>query len=208
MKPLLLFLFLSLSLAGFGQDNLSFIEVGRFEPTRHVIFMSEKAELDLDFSGDSLVVSGNMKLTEAAEKFIEFVGQSFKTKIDSLKDELEECRKDQEIDSAYLLSTWQGSIATIQNPYLHQEPDPVYDTVAVWLECADTSKPISYNMTQPGYEVKEYGGSYWGGADPNPDGIVLAVAVRREIWNHVTYLDHFKNPIPFLVWGVKERKEK
>jgi len=85
---------------------------------------------------------------------------------------------------------------------------PIYDTVAVWIEYADTSKPISYNMTQPGYEVKEYGGSYWGGADPNPGGIVLAVAVRREIWNHVTYLDHFKKPLPFLVWGVKERREK
>ena len=66
------------------------------------------------------------------------------------------------------------------------------DTVAVWLEYADTTKVISYNMTIPGYDIIDKNSRHLANY---PDRI-----------GHVAYLNHFKKPLPFLVWGVKERK--
>jgi hypothetical protein len=75
------------------------------------------------------------------------------------------------------------------------------DTVAVWLEYADSLKPISYNMTQPGYDVRKL--------------VYLPLPVwiddctfKTADWVHVSYLNRFKQPFPYLVWGTKERREK
>jgi hypothetical protein len=117
MKPLTLFLFLSLSLAGFGQDTTRF------------------AILDSDTLG-----------------------------------------------------------------FIHQ---PIYDTVAVWIECADTTKLISYNMTVSGYEVTK---TYWVPEYWDTRGFYLTYHEAYWQTDHVCYLDHFKKPLPFLGWGTKERK--
>jgi hypothetical protein len=78
---------------------------------------------------------------------------------------------------------------------------PIYDTVAVWLECADTTKIISNNMTVKGYEVRKSAGNEWisTGSD--------LMAVLTPIYTHVSYLDHFKKPLNRLVWGTKRREK-
>jgi hypothetical protein len=245
-----------------------------------------------------MVVSGDMSLTDGAEKFIEFIGQHFRTKIDSLKDELEKCRDMLTLDTAltylsagilepsYYLGLIDGetgivnykdtlsdgngfkeAFARCSNPGTHDYsgkgtnliylalgdrlgfnsvkwykiptgvdsiyPDysevhnlsklesilcdknengsvvfataptftPQYDTVAVWLTYADTTKPISYNMTQAGYEVVKL-------VDLNPPVWISDCVMKTTDWVHVCYLNYFKQPLPFLVWGVKERREK
>ena len=131
MKPLLLTLLLSLSLAGFGQDTLKYQSAGTW------------ATLGSDATLSSL-----------------YVGTG-------------------------------GHVS-----------DPVYDTVAVWLEYADTTKPISYNMTVKGYEVREITGYYW-----TSDEYSL-MAIQEPRYKHVCYLNYYKQPITFLVWETKERREK
>jgi hypothetical protein len=82
-----------------------------------------------------------------------------------------------------------------------------YDTVAVWIEYTDTSKPISYNMTQSGYEVTK---THWvpevWKTEQNGDALIYYEAHWQT--DHVAYLDHFKKPLNRLVWGVKEKGEK
>jgi len=78
---------------------------------------------------------------------------------------------------------------------------PKYDTLAVWLEYSDTLKPISYNMTQPGYDVRKL--VYL----PRPVWIDDCTFKTAD-WVHVSYLNRFKQPFPYLVWGTKERREK
>jgi hypothetical protein len=135
MKPLLLILFLSLSLAGFGQDTLKYQSAG----------------------------------------------------------------------------TWKtlGSDATLSS--LHggtggHISDPVYDTVAVWLTYADTTKSISYNMTVKGYEVTKthYVPEVWKTED---HGNALVYYEAHWQTDHVAYLDHFKKPMNRLVWGTKRREK-
>jgi hypothetical protein len=212
MKPLLLPLFLSLSLAGFGQDTKTDTTLqwflpesyyARFEPTHMIVIMGDTSQLNLDFSGDSLVVSGDMKLTEAADKFIEFVGQSFRTKIDSLKDELEKCRKENEADTSAILyqstGTWTilGSDTT---RYVLPVFDPKYDTVAVWMNCADTTggSRIAYNVSIRGWEVRK--------RKPY-NGYLTATSTGGWTTGYDTigYLDSFKRPLTgYLVWGTEE----
>jgi hypothetical protein len=117
MKPLLLFFFLSLSLAGFGQDTTNVL---KYQST------------------GNFTINGNLYLDDTK---------------------------------------------------------PVYDTVAVWIEYADTSKPISYNMTQPGYEVRKAAYHY------------MTFSGLRPVYEHAIYLDQFKKPLPFLVWGTKRREK-
>ena len=141
MKPLTLFLFLSLSLAGFGQ--------GVYYPTGRI---------------DTTLLN----------------------KVDSVSDEW---RKE---------FLWRDSLSNIRDSI-----SPKYDTVAVWIECADTTKPISYNMTVSGYEVTK---TYWVPEYWDTRGFYLTYHEAYWQTDHVCYLDHFKKPLPFLGWGTKERK--
>jgi hypothetical protein len=125
MKPLLLFFFLSLSLAGFGQDTTNVL---KYQST------------------GNFTINGNLYLDDTK---------------------------------------------------------PIYDTVAVWIEYADTTKPISYNMTVRGYEVRVQTGGYI-----QDSGIDVINYWSHPMWSTVAYLDKFKKPLPFLVWMSKERREK
>lgn len=59
---------------------------GSFEPMHRIVIAGDgKARLNIDFKGDSMVVTGDMKLTEGAKRFIDYCRQYFKTKIDSLQ---------------------------------------------------------------------------------------------------------------------------
>ena len=57
-------------------------------PSHMITIAGDKTNLHLDFKGDSMVVSGDMKISEAAQKFIEFCKICYKAKIDSLTDEI------------------------------------------------------------------------------------------------------------------------
>jgi hypothetical protein len=82
---------------------------------------------------------------------------------------------------------------------------PQVDTVAVWLDCADTTARINYNVTMRGFEIKKVTGHYWGSPEPNEDGTVYAIAVEYPIWETIGYLNSFKKPlIGYLVWKTKE----
>jgi hypothetical protein len=86
---------------------------------------------------------------------------------------------------------------------------PKIDTVAVWMDCADTTggRKIAYNVSIKGWEVRKVTSHYWGSPDPNPDGTVYAIAVERPIWSTVAYLDSFKRPLTgYLVWATEEIK--
>ena len=81
--------------------------------------------------------------------------------------------------------------------FIHQ---PIYDTVAVWLEYADTTKIISNNMTVKGYEVRKRTGGYI-----TSSGVVGEYV--EPLWSIVAYLDHFKKPLNRLVWKTKRREK-
>ena len=102
------------------------------------------------------------------------------------------------IDSGDTLPTYRYS----GNDTVGLSYQPIYDTVAVWIEYADTTKPISYNMTVKGYEVREITGYYW-----TSDEYSL-MAIQEPRYKHVCYLNYYKQPITFLVWETKERREK
>lgn len=70
------------------------IGTGNFEPAHRIVIAGRgKERLNIDFKGDSMVVTGDMKLTEGARKFIDYCRQYFKTKIDSLEMELKKERE-------------------------------------------------------------------------------------------------------------------
>lgn len=54
-------------------------------PSHMITISGEKANLHLDFKGDSMVISGDMKMTEAAQKFLDFCKICYKAKIDSMQ---------------------------------------------------------------------------------------------------------------------------
>jgi len=69
------------------------LKIAEILPTSKIIISGKNTSLHLDFKGDSLVVSGDMALTEGAQKFIDFCRQYTKTKIDSLETELGKCKE-------------------------------------------------------------------------------------------------------------------
>jgi hypothetical protein len=136
MKTLLLFLaLLPIGLMGQTDTNLYSSDKLGFATTipMHMITIAgEKKQLHLDFKGDSLVVTGDMTLTEGGKLFIEYCDDYLKTKIDSLEVELEKCRAKPEIDKAKT------------------------DTVAVWIDCSDTTgRNIAYNVSIKGYDIRK-----------------------------------------------------
>jgi hypothetical protein len=100
------------------------------------------------------------------------------------------------IDSGDTLPTYRYS----GNDTVGLSCQPIYDTVAVWLEYADTTKIISYNMTVKGYEVVKL-------VDLNPPVWISDCVMKTTDWVHVAYLDHFKKPLNRLVWGSKRREK-
>jgi hypothetical protein len=70
----------------------------------------------------------------------------------------------------------------------HKKPTtrPQVDTVAVWIDCADTTARINYNVTMRGYEIKKITGH----------------------WVPFAYLNSFKRPLTgYLVWETREGKK-
>jgi len=83
------------------------------------------------------------------------------------------------------------------------------DTVAVWIDCADTTARINYNVTMRGYEIRKVTGHYWGSPEPNEDGTVYDIIVEYPIWTTIGCLDSFKRPLTgYLVWKTKEINSK
>lgn len=71
------------------------IGFGNLEPAHRITISGDgKTRLNIDFKGDSMVVTGDMKLTDGARRFIDYCRQYFKTKIDSLEIELQKERKE------------------------------------------------------------------------------------------------------------------
>jgi hypothetical protein len=105
--------------------------------------------------------------------------------------------------------SWNMSMAQIKDPSIHEEPSKT-DTVAVWIDCADTTgRRIAYNVSVNGYIIKKVTGHYWGSPEPNADGTVYAIAVEYPIWEIIGYLDSFKRPLTgYLVWKTKEINSK
>jgi hypothetical protein len=69
------------------------LKIAEILPTSLITISGKNTSLHLDFKGDSLVVSGDMSLTEGAQKFVDFCRLYMKTKMDSLETELEKCKK-------------------------------------------------------------------------------------------------------------------
>ena len=97
---------------------------------------------------------------------------------------------------------------------------PNYDTIPVIILVCDT---VTVNTPYPshklsihgnlvawinGYEVRE-GIKYWGGADPNGNGLVPAIAINKTRYEHVKYLDLDKKPLEnnIVVWITKNRSK-
>jgi hypothetical protein len=98
-------------------------------------------------------------------------------------------------------SPWKMSMAQMEDPSIHEEPSTI-DTVAVWLDCADTTgRNIAYNVSIRGYEIKKLvKRKYPVYVYPNTPGYD---------WVHIGYLNSFKKPlIGYLVWGTKEINSK
>jgi len=65
----------------------------KFDQSYSIQLVSDSAVFRIDFSGDSLMISGNMQMSVAAKEFIDFCRKYIKTKIDSLELENEYLRK-------------------------------------------------------------------------------------------------------------------
>jgi hypothetical protein len=63
--------------------------IATISPTHTIsIRGNNKEELSIDLRGDSVIVSGDLKMNEAAKRFIDFLRIYVHTKIDSLENEL------------------------------------------------------------------------------------------------------------------------
>jgi len=61
------------------------VNVGSIRPTRNIIITGNDKKLILDFSSDTLIVTGDMEMDEAAKKFIDYCKQVYQYKLDSLE---------------------------------------------------------------------------------------------------------------------------
>ncbi len=251
MKPLLLTLLLSLSLAGFGQD----LQIGGFDTdcgtwVKDTVTVSDWQTVDTtnydpcasaewvytdwitprSYATTLLYCPcgcGNPTVREKyrvnlqgiQQKQIERTTYRYiqkpKTEYEKVWDEIYK-RTKEDADTLsiapYRSLTSSGSTTliltdTISNwGTLYAIPDPKYDTVAVWLTYADTTKSISYNMTVKGYEVTKthYVPEVWKTED---HGNALVYYEAHWQTDHVAYLDHFKKPMNRLVWGTKRREK-
>ncbi len=219
-KLLLLFALLPMGLMGQTDTSLYCVgELAHYKPAHMITIVGHgTARLNLDFAGDSMVVSGDMKLTEGAKLFIDYCQDYLETRIDSLETELKKCKTKPEsiiykgqIDSAdFYVPTISGRLYYANSGswnYSIQEstdhPTRVQtDTVAVWIDCADTTARINYNVTMRGYEIRKSTGYYWGIIDK------IGSEAAIPIWEPIGYLDSFKRPLTgFLVWETKLIKQ-
>ena len=80
---------LSDSYGQIGTRSSPMFSVGEFIPPKEFILSSDSTFIRIIFDGDSLVVKGDMKMTESAKIFIDYCRRYFSTKIDSLEYQIE-----------------------------------------------------------------------------------------------------------------------
>lgn len=143
---------------------------GTLEPAHRITIAGDgKTRLNIDFKGDSMIVTGDMRLTEGAKKFIDYCRQYFKTKIDSLEMELKKEREPKEIlrisgsvglmPLGFTPSQKMDVYGTITTPDTTEfgmgyitPYTPKLDTIPVIMLVSDTTRNTYHEKRYEGYE--------------------------------------------------------